>query len=101
MPKLYAGLGLFLLLGLGFWYHGNQKYQSGVNAERAKWQSERLELIAQRDAALQKTESEIIKEKVIWRDRIQTIQVSTDNSGIPVDIERVLCESGVFIGCKM
>lgn len=98
MPKLYAGLALILLLGFAFWYVHNESYTSGVNAERAKWQDERLALISERDKLRETAEREIVKDRVVYRDRIQTIEKSPDTCVIPADILRVLHESGIYVG---
>lgn len=99
MHKLYAGLGLILLLGLAFWYTRTTSYQDGVNAERVRWQDEILKVEKERDEYRQKAESTIVGDRIIWRDRIRTIQKTEHNCDLPEPIIRVLCDSGTFSGC--
>ncbi len=98
MPKLYAGLALILLLGSAFWYTRTTSYQDGVNAERAKWQEQLLEAQRERDEWKAKAETVIVKDRVVWRDRIQTIEKSPDTCLIPDDILRVLADAGIYVG---
>lgn len=94
MIRLYAGLLGILLLGFAFWYVHKQSYTSGVNAERTKWQDIALDTAKKRA----KAENRVIEDRVVWRDRIQTIEKSPDTCVIPADILRVLHESGLYVG---
>ena len=94
MPKLYLGLGLILLPGLVIWYVHNQSYQSGINAERVRWQDEFMETAKRRA----KAEKQVVDQKPIWRDRIKTIQVVPDSCIIPDSILGVHRESGIYTG---
>ena len=92
--KAYAGLALILLLGFAFWYVHNKSYQSGVNAERTKWQSQVVEAVDKRTEA----EKVIVQERVVYRDRIQKIREVVTDCELPADLIGVLRESGVFTG---
>lgn len=64
---------------------------------RAKWQDERLALISERDKLRETAEREIVKERVVYRDRIQKIrEVTTNNCELPPDLISLLRESGIF-----
>jgi hypothetical protein len=94
---------LLLLSGLiaGLW----KLYDAGGDAREAEvrleYTKETLKLVKERDEALARAETRIIEDRVIYRERVKTIQNSISNAAIPDDIERVLCDSGVFTGCKV
>lgn len=103
--KLYLGLGLILLLGLAFWYHGNSNYQSGVNAERVRWQDQtkkrddeiqrlQSELLSRRNRA----ENEISKEAPKHAERKAGVLKVASDCVIPIDILRLHAEAGVYQG---
>lgn len=102
--KPYAIGAIILLLGLAFWYHGNSNYQSGVNAERVRWQEleisknqEILEL--QKQIADQKQEAEkyIQAERKVWESRIDALK-SIPSPCVNPDILRELRASGIYTG---
>lgn len=101
MIKLYAGLGLILLLGVSIWYVHSQSYRAGVNAERTEWQSQLLDVTRERDALRAKAENTIIEERVVYRDRIKTIQKSVNMCVIPPDILGVLADAGLYTAGEM
>lgn len=94
MPKIYIGITLILLLGLAFWYHGNSNYQSGVNAERVRWQDQLLKDLTKRA----KAEEEIVKERVVWRERKEKIIKVPVACVLPADLISLLREPGIFTG---
>ena len=83
-----------LCLGLAYWWHGEQKYQAGRDSVAA----ELLSITKERDELRVKAEEKIIEERVVYRDRIKTIQKSPDTCVIPSDILRVLAEAGIYVG---
>lgn len=94
-------LGILLLLsGLiaGAW----KLYDAGGDAREDRlvreWQAKELKLTRERDEARAKAENRIIEEKVIWRDRIQTIREVATDCVIPTDILRVHHEAGIYRG---
>lgn len=98
MLKFYAGIGLLLLLGFALCYLHKQSYQAGINAERSRWQDEVIRLRKESDEYKFKAENQIIEERVVWRDRIRTIEKISDDCIASVDILRVLHESGIYTG---
>lgn len=109
MPKLYAGLGLILLLGLAFWYHGNSNYQSGVNAERVRWQDREKEkddeIIRLQNEILsqkQQAEAKILAERKAWENRIDKLKNMVTDC-MPPDVLTELRDAGIYTGpipCK-
>jgi hypothetical protein len=92
--KLYTGIGLILLLGFAFWCVHKQSYNSGVNAERTKWQAQ----IVKESERKAKAENVITEQKVIWRDRVRTVERIVVDCQLPDNLVSVLRESGVFVG---
>jgi hypothetical protein len=91
---------LLLLSGLifGLW----KLYDAGGDAREnqlvREWQAKELKLSAERDEWKQKAEAKINQDKVVWRDRIQTIEHIVNSCVIPADILRVHHDSGVYSG---
>lgn len=87
MFKLYAGIGLILLLGFGLWKFWDFAGDYRENELKAATLDTRV-----------KAESQIIQEKVVWRDRIQKVREVVTDCDLPADLISVLRESGIFIG---
>ncbi len=81
MTKLLAIGALLALLGLGISSAWDAAYQSGIDAERSR----RATAAAESRTAEQVEVREIIKwrdkERIIYRDRIQTIHTAADPTG--------------------
>lgn len=92
--KPYLGLGLILLLGLAFWYAFNLGEHSGTYTERSRWQDQLLKDLTKRA----KAEEEIVKERVVWRDRKEKIIKVPVACVLPADLIGLLREPGIFTG---
>lgn len=85
MPKLYATLGLILLLTIGLWKFWDFAGDYRENQLKAKTLDTRV-----------KAESQIVKDRIVYRDRIQKIREVVVQCDLPVDLISLLRESGVF-----
>lgn len=83
MFKLYTGLGLILLLGLWkFWDFAGDYRENQLKAQTL--------------GTRVKAESQIIQERIVYRDRIQRIREVVVQCDLPADLISLLRESGVF-----
>ena len=109
MPKLYLGLGLILLLGLAFWYHGKSldaRYaagvEAGVNTEKVKWQTVLLDSQAKAETEKQRLENLIRLERKSWETRINGLKKLTTDC-MPPGVLNILRDAGIYTGpipCK-
>lgn len=88
---MYVKALAILLLLVGAFFFGRE---TGIDHERAK-RTEDAEKAGRQRA---KAEIVIVKDRVVWRDRIQTIEKSADTCLIPADILRVLADAGIYVG---
>jgi hypothetical protein len=105
MLMYVKGLAILLLLsGVAgaIWWHNSKiesAYDNGKQAGRDEVNARLLEASQERDRLRSENEALIGQSRIVYRDRIKTIERSVNNFVVPADIERVLCEAGVFTGC--
>lgn len=87
MLKLYTGIGLLIVLSIGLW----KFWDFAGDYRESQLKSSTLDTRT-------KAESQIIKEKVVYRDRIQKIREVVIECHLPDDLIGLLRESGVFSG---
>lgn len=98
-------LGILLLLGAiggAVWWHNSKieaAYDNGKQAGIDSVNARLLEASQERDRLRAENEALIGESRIIYKDRIKTIERSVNTFAVPPDIERVLCKSGVFTGC--
>jgi hypothetical protein len=98
MYKLYAGIGLILLLGFAFWYVHKQSYISGVNAERTKWQDVEIQKNAEITKIRDERDKAKVNREIIYRDKIKTVYQVRDNcldTVMPAELLQAFCEVGL------
>jgi hypothetical protein len=97
--KFLAGLVVVALIASAVYWHESklsEAYEKGetagrdaIQADLAKAQAEIIDLRA-------KSEIEIVKDRIVYRDRIQKIREVVTDCTLPDELTRLLRESGVF-----
>ena len=87
MYKLYLGLGLIIVLSIGLWKFWDFAGDHRENQLKSTTLDTRV-----------KAESQIIQERIVYRDRIQKIREVVVECELPADLISLLRQSGVFSG---
>lgn len=87
---MYVKSLAILLLLLGAFWFGRQ---TGIDSIKA----EQLALISENVKLRQIAETEIVKDRIVYRDRIQKIREVVVQCDLPADLISLLRESGVFV----
>jgi hypothetical protein len=96
MFRTYIGIGLALLLAFAVYKALDFAYEAGATIERAKWQKEKIQLADKIGELKKLAETSIQKDRIVYRDRIKTIERVSDTCVIPPDILRVHADAGIY-----